>query len=65
MTSQGIAILSKENTEVSLPVLTVTDKQRLPEQAYRENCIHALIEVILDMDKYLGTARQFIPFIAP
>lgn len=53
--------LLDENTATSLPVVTVTDKDRLHEPAYRENCIYGLMEIILYLDRYLGTARQFIP----
>jgi hypothetical protein len=53
--------LLEENAEDSLPVITVSDKDRLYETAYRENCIHLLIGILIELDNYLGTARQYIP----
>jgi hypothetical protein len=50
-----------ENTEESLPVLTVGDKERLREKDYRERCVNSLITIIFDLDQYLGTGRQYIP----
>lgn len=53
--------LRELNTEYSLPVITVSDSQRLIEPTYREQCIHSLIGIILDLINYLGTARIYIP----
>jgi hypothetical protein len=53
--------LLEENAEDSLPVITVSDKDRLHETAYRENCIHSLVGILIELDNYLGTARQYIP----
>ena len=53
--------LCTENTEASLPVLTITDRQQLVEADYRERCIETLITIVFDLPNYLGSARQFIP----
>jgi hypothetical protein len=53
--------LQDENTTFSLPVITVSDPQRLPNPAYREQCIDRLAEIIFDLENYLGSARQYIP----
>jgi hypothetical protein len=53
--------LRDENREDALPVVTISDPQRLIEPAYRERCIHALIGIILDLNNYLGSVRLFIP----
>ena len=53
--------LRDENREDALPVVTISDPQRLIEPVYRERCIHALIGIILDLNNYLGSARLFIP----
>jgi len=53
--------LEQENTANSLPVITVTDPQRIAEPAYRESCVYSLLNIILDLNNYLGSARQFIP----
>lgn len=53
--------LREENTETSLPVLTISDPQRLSEPEYRERCVYRVIEVVMSLGNYLGSARQFIP----
>ncbi|MCI0390400.1 MAG: ACP S-malonyltransferase [Acidobacteria bacterium] len=53
--------LRAENTTTALPVLTIADRQRLPEADYRERCVETLIAIVFDLPNYLGTARQFIP----
>lgn len=53
--------LREENTPDSLPVITISDQQRIAEQDYRERCIHALISIVFDLENYLGSARQYIP----
>src|SRR5574341_921900 len=46
--------LQDENTSLSLPVVTVGDPQRLPNPAYREQCIDRLVEIAFDLENYLG-----------
>ncbi len=53
--------LREENTITSLPVLTIGNVGRLDEKAYRERCVSRLVDIGLDLDNYLGTARMFIP----
>ncbi len=53
--------LREENTITSLPVLTIGNVGRLDERAYRERCVSRLVDIVLDLDNYLGTARMFIP----
>jgi len=53
--------LREENSPTALPVLTVGSVERIDERAYREQCASRLIEVILDIDQYLGTGRIYIP----
>lgn len=53
--------LRAENIATALPVLTIADRQRLPEADYRERCVETLIAIVFDLPNYLGTARQFIP----
>ena len=53
--------LREENTLTSLPVLTIGSLDRLDEREYRELCASRLVEIFLDLDNYLGTARIFIP----
>ena len=53
--------IREENTLTSLPVLTIGKAERLDEKNYRGKFIARLVEVILDLDNYLGTGRIFIP----
>jgi hypothetical protein len=53
--------IREENTLTSLPVITVSSAHRLDERLYRERCGSRLIEIILDLDNYLGVGRLFIP----
>jgi hypothetical protein len=53
--------LREENTAVSLPVLTVRRPEYLKRRIYREQCAEKLLEIAIDIHKYLGTGRFFIP----
>ena len=53
--------LREENTPDALPILTIGSTNRLDEREYRARCISRLIEIVLDIDSYLGTGRIFIP----
>ncbi len=53
--------LREENSFSSLPVLTIGKLDRLSEKEYRQQCVSRLVEILLDLDNYLGTARVFIP----
>lgn len=55
------ATIERENTPDSLPVLTVSDKDKLVLPAYRQQAAHKLAVVIIDLDNYLGVGRVFIP----
>jgi hypothetical protein len=54
--------LRDENTMTSLPVLTVGNQERiLYEIPYRERCAERLVDVMLDLENYIGVGRVFIP----
>lgn len=53
--------IRKENTPTSLPVITLSRAERLRERVYRERCVVRLIEIILEIEQYLGAGRIFIP----
>jgi hypothetical protein len=55
------ATIERENTRDSLPVLTVSDKDKLVLPAYRQQAAHKLAAVIIDLENYLGVGRVFIP----
>lgn len=51
----------EENFPKSLPVLTVSRQNDLPQIAYRGRCAARLIEIIVDLENYRGVGRVFIP----
>ncbi|MBI3796131.1 MAG: ACP S-malonyltransferase [Deltaproteobacteria bacterium] len=53
--------IREENAVSSLPVITVASVARLDERSYREQCASRLVEIVLDLNNYLGTGRLFIP----
>ena len=53
--------LREENANSSLPVLTIGNRERLSERAYRVACAERMVEILLDLDNYLGASRLFIP----
>jgi len=53
--------IRQENTKDSLPVITISEVQRLDKKSYRDRCIARLVEIALDLDNYLGTGRIFVP----
>ena len=50
-----------ENTSDSLPVITVGITDRLDERVYREQCAEKLVEIVLNIENYLGIGRIYIP----
>lgn len=53
--------LRDEITGESLPVLTIGDRDRLLEPDYRDKCATRLVEIIIDLNFYLGYSRLFMP----
>ncbi len=53
--------LREEVTDGSLPVITVSDRDRMAERAYRESCAEKLIEIIVYLGDYKGVGRLYIP----
>jgi hypothetical protein len=51
----------EENTPFALPVITISDQQRLHNAAYREACIERLLTIVLELGNYLGTGRLYLP----
>ncbi len=55
-------VMREETTSESLPVVTVSNADRLlNDSEYRGRCVESLIEIVLDIDTYLGARRIFIP----
>lgn len=53
--------IREENSPTALPVITIGRLDRLATYDYRERCATRLMEIMLDIDSYLGTGRVFIP----
>jgi len=54
-------VMREENTVSSFPVVTIGNLDRLDEFEYRERCVERLIEIVLDIEQYMGAGRLFIP----
>jgi hypothetical protein len=55
------ATIERENTPEALPVLTLSQANRLLLPDYRQQAVHKLVEIILDLENYLGIGRIYIP----
>ena len=53
--------IQDENKSNSLPVITIGALDRMKERPYREQCAERLVEIILDIENYLGAGRIYIP----
>jgi hypothetical protein len=55
-------VMREENTSESLPVITISNADRLlNESEYRNCCVEKLVEIALDVDNYRGAKRIFLP----
>jgi hypothetical protein len=56
------AVIEREHTPTSLPVLTIGVPPRvLSSQAYAERVVIRLLELLLDLEQYRGTGRLYLP----
>ncbi len=55
------ATIKRENTPDSLPVITVSDKNKLVLAEYRQQAVNGLVEIVISPERYGGTGRLFIP----
>jgi len=53
--------IQEENQSTSLPVVTIGVLDRLEERAYREQCAERLVEIVLNIENYLGVGQIYIP----
>ena len=53
--------IREENTQASLPVLTIGSLDRIKERLYREKCAERIAKIVLDMENYSGAGRIFVP----
>jgi hypothetical protein len=55
-------VMREENTEESLPVVTIANIDRLlAEPDYRDRCVNRLVDIVVDIEDYRGARRIFIP----
>ena len=54
-------IIREANTATSLPVLTIGNVDGLSNADYREDCITRWLEIVADIENYLGARRIYIP----
>ncbi|WP_333275815.1 MULTISPECIES: hypothetical protein [unclassified Microcoleus] len=54
-------VIREENTPDSFPVLTIGNIARLDDRNYRNRCADRIVEVVLDIEQYMGVGRLFIP----
>lgn len=54
-------VMREENISTSFPIITIGDLTRLDESDYRERCVDRLVEIVLELENYMGVGRLFIP----
>ncbi|MGL4619209.1 MAG: ACP S-malonyltransferase [Chroococcidiopsis sp.] len=54
-------VIREDNTLTSFPIVTIGNKERLDEQSYSGRCASRLVEIMFDLDNYLGVGRIYIP----
>ena len=54
-------VMREENQPTSFPIITIGDPDRVNESNYRERCVERLIEIVIDIQDYMGSGRLFIP----
>jgi predicted nuclease of predicted toxin-antitoxin system len=53
--------MREQNTASSLPILTIGNPDRFDERGYWERCATRLVEILFDLENYMGAGRVFIP----
>lgn len=55
-------VLREDNTSDSLPVITIANLDRFSKEAsYRSRCADSIVEIVLNIENYMGSGRIFIP----
>jgi hypothetical protein len=55
-------VLREENTPESFPVITIGDADRfLADRVYRNRCVDRILEILLDIEDWMGVGRLFVP----
>jgi hypothetical protein len=51
----------EQNQSTSYPVVTIATPKRIVERDYRTRCATALAEICMEIERYFGTGRLYIP----
>jgi hypothetical protein len=54
-------VISELNHSFALPVLTISNANRVVDFAYREDCAYRIGDIATRIEQFLGTARLFVP----
>ena len=54
-------VMREENTPTAFPIITIGDRARVSEYDYRDACVEKLVEIVIDIQDYMGVGRLFIP----
>lgn len=54
-------VMREENQPTSSPIITISNPDRVNETNYRERCVEKLVEIVIDIQDYIGAGRLFIP----
>ncbi|AKG20841.1 hypothetical protein [Calothrix sp. 336/3] len=54
-------VMREENQPTSFPIITIASSDRVNESDYRERCVERLVEIVIDIQDYMGAGRLFIP----
>ena len=53
--------MREQNTATSFPIITIGNPDRMDENIYRQQCALRLIDILINLENYLGAGRLFIP----
>ncbi|MDY6786115.1 MAG: ACP S-malonyltransferase [Cyanobacteriota bacterium] len=54
-------VMREENSATSFPIITISNPNRINEYDYRERCVESLVEIVIDIQNYMGVGRLYIP----
>ncbi len=54
-------VMHEENQPTSFPIITIGDPDRVNESDYRDRCVERLVEIVIDIQDYMGAGQLFIP----
>lgn len=55
-------VLREESKVDSFPVITIGDADRfLADRVYRNRCVDRILEIVLDIETWMGVGRLFVP----